>query len=135
MAFGPYLSTFDDPLDDTETTQDPKDPKEVAIVAETVRGKLAVRFAEENEERGDFKIRYAARRIDGSIARGKQQRRTAIAYGAISEFVAVIDSIIAEAQRALAVAVTPRQEPEKSRGKWIDTSVPKSTIPDFLDDI
>jgi hypothetical protein len=132
MATPIYPSTFDDPLDDVETTANPKDATQVAALKETVEAKLGSRFPEETQEMGSFKPKYAARRIEEAMRRGKQLRSTAVAYGALPDFITSIDLILVKAADALAVAKQrePSPPPSTSRGPGAWTQTPVAVWPD-----
>jgi len=125
MAYLLYLSSFDSALHEVETTQDPKDRAEVDTVAKTVARLLAARFPEESKGSEDYALDWADKRIEGSIKAGKRLRRAAVGHGALPQFIATIDAIVTEAEKAHAVALARKSTsgPHVARqaGEWTRT--------------
>lgn len=108
MAYLLYLSTFDPCLFSIESTQNPKDAVEVQTVEVMVNQLLCERFPEESQSNEHYVVDWAHKRIEGSISHGSRLRRSAVAFGALPKFIALIDLVRTEAKKAHAVAVARR---------------------------
>jgi hypothetical protein len=131
MSFRGHDSGFDAILYLVLSIQNHQDPVEVDAVAAKVELELKLRVPEDDM--------YAARRTEGSIEVAKKTLRSAIAARALPRLVSIIDSVHAEAERALALILAKnkgRSSPSgtsgaQSPGAW--TQVESSLGTDFTD--
>jgi hypothetical protein len=95
MSFKGHSSGFDSILNGVARIQNPQDPVQVDAVAANVEVELKLRVPENDT--------FAARRTEGSIEVAKALRRSAIAAKALPKLVSTIDTILTNAEGALAL--------------------------------
>jgi hypothetical protein len=121
-----YRGTFD-PSTDEIRAANIHDPQSVAGCIDRVRHGLSTRFPEERENSREYRLYYAHLRIAGSIRTLNSTRESAVDHEAPPEFIALIDEVLAEAHRALAVAPVPSREPPPppTPADWVRTPARK----------
>jgi hypothetical protein len=135
-----HPSTFDLIITAIASMADPRDLDQVAATVETVNQMLTDRAREETDGEGALRVDFAFERISGSIANLRLLKRRALKAGASPEFLAVIDKVLAEAERARDAA--PRRQPRAAdagprAADWATAELEPehSLLPDFLRDI
>lgn len=123
-----YRGSFDSMTDQIRAANI-HDPQSVQACIESVRHALTVRFPEERENSRDYRLYYAHLRIAGSIRTLNSTRESAVDHEAPPEFIGLIDEVLAEAHRALAVAPVPSREPPAPPppADWVRTAARKKT--------
>lgn len=104
--FKGHASSFNEVIQFIQCVVDPRDPSAAAQAGPTVERLRAERFQEEMNapETGPFRRDYAAARLEGAVEILLQTRRLAVQAKACREFLALIDSVIADARTALSRA-------------------------------
>lgn len=135
-----YASTFDPIITVVASTADPRDPDQIASTVTKVNEMLANRVREETEGEGALRVDFAFDRISGSLTQAHLLRRRAVKVGALPEFLAIIDHVIAEAEAAREAA--PRRPsqtadagPRSADWATAELEPEHGLLPDFLRDI